>query len=705
MPDFNNLDRREFLKLAAGAGAATVVIATGLGGYAYAAGSYGSGLGTGTLPEQVHLTWGADSSTEMTVSWVSPNPQVTPQLTLTPSGGSPVVYSGPQVTFRPYTDALSQETVYCYHVPLTGLSPGGAYAYTVEDAGGSSAATFSSSFTMAQAGRFAFAFTSFGDLATPGTNSDAEGSGINNTQGTITAQYTLADGSTVNSTTYSESQWNAYQAVSEVESLAPLFHLMNGDLAYADKEAVPTSTTAAPSGYVYQPAPEVWRDFGLNTQRSAANRPWMPAIGNHEAELGNGPNGYAAFNSRYLVPNNGSSSFNGNYYSFTVGSVLFISLDANDVCYQGAGGYNVSLGTQTIGSTTYPAYAAMYNRQYTGALGAVGSYSTYPGTRAPGNNVQTQWLANTLANARTPGGPIDWIVVVMHQCACSSTTDNGCDLGIREAWLPLFFRYGVDLVLNGHDHDYERTWPVNGFSPVSQGTSNWTGGYVWQDGNGTQANVPSTNGASLNTLTPTPSQTYAAGTTTFNTQQEGTVFMTIGGGGTNKPDNAYETNGTAQVTTFTQVRTGAKATGQTTTAGTKPTPDAIESQSWSAVTDTTDAYGVGYFSVNPGTTGGYTTLSITYFHTPTTYNTGTKKATAPTATNTPATGAYTSYDSFTLTRPRADSPDFDPIPGPALPELRDPALVLAATAAVAGGSLYLANRLRDRPTESIPTES
>jgi len=31
-----------------------------------------------------------------------------------------------------------------------------------------------------------------------------------------------------------------------------------------------------------------------------------------------------------------------------------------------------------------------------------------------------------------------WIVVQMHRCALSSSTDNGCDVGIRQARLPLF---------------------------------------------------------------------------------------------------------------------------------------------------------------------------------------------------------------------------------------------------------------------------
>jgi hypothetical protein len=70
----------------------------------------------------------------------------------------------------------------------------------------------------------------------------------------------------------------------------------------------------------------------------------------------------------------------------------------------------------------------------------------------------------TLAGRRDDS--VDWIIVQMHQCAASSSvTGNGSDLGIRQQWLPLFDRYEVDLVLNGHDHDYERSFPVRGADP------------------------------------------------------------------------------------------------------------------------------------------------------------------------------------------------------------------------------------------------
>jgi hypothetical protein len=105
-------------------------------------------------------------------------------------------------------------------------------------------------------------------------------------------------------------------AVMAVERFQPLFHLLNGDLSYADLN--PFSQ------------PEVWSDFANNVQISAANRPWMPCPANHEIEFYTGPQGIGSYLSRFLLPDNGTS-FPGRWYSFRVGSVFFISLDGNDV--------------------------------------------------------------------------------------------------------------------------------------------------------------------------------------------------------------------------------------------------------------------------------------------------------------------------------------------------------------------------------------
>ena len=85
--------------------------------------------------------------------------------------------------------------------------------------------------------------------------------------------------------------------------------------------------------------PQVWRDFGNNNQASAARRAWMPCPGNHEIEFGNGPQGLTSYLTRYTLPDNGVPGFRGRWYSFRVGSALFVSLDADDVVYQDAGAF------------------------------------------------------------------------------------------------------------------------------------------------------------------------------------------------------------------------------------------------------------------------------------------------------------------------------------------------------------------------------
>jgi len=75
---------------------------------------------------------------------------------------------------------------------------------------------------------------------------------------------------------------------------------------------------------------------------------------------------------------------------------------------------------------------------------------------------QKAFLESTLEAARA-SNDIDWIVVVMHQVAISTAIPfNGCELGVRQEWLPLFDKYGVDLVVTGHEHHYERSFALRG---------------------------------------------------------------------------------------------------------------------------------------------------------------------------------------------------------------------------------------------------
>jgi len=75
---------------------------------------------------------------------------------------------------------------------------------------------------------------------------------------------------------------------------------------------------------------------------------------------------------------------------------------------------------------------------------------------------------------------IDWIVVTNYGPFYSSPSKHPAKNDIRNIYHPLFDKYGVDLVLQGHNHNYQRTYPVT-FNPSKQSnpvvTNQFTTGY------------------------------------------------------------------------------------------------------------------------------------------------------------------------------------------------------------------------------------
>lgn len=56
-----------------------------------------------------------------------------------------------------------------------------------------------------------------------------------------------------------------------------------------------------------------------------------------------------------------------------------------------------------------------------------------------------------------------WKMFMHHQPMFSASTRHGSNETLQAAWLPIVDQYGIDLVLNGHEHNYELTKPlVNG---------------------------------------------------------------------------------------------------------------------------------------------------------------------------------------------------------------------------------------------------
>ena len=215
--------------------------------------------------------------------------------------------------------------------------------------------------------------------------------------------------------------------------------------------------------------------------------------GNHELELGNGAHGLASYLTRYTLPSNGVDGLDGRWYAFRVGTALFVCLSGDDVAYQDGGGFDAGPGPLAPAPATgHPPLAAGTSRYVRGYSGGA----------------QTRWLESALAAARGDAS-IDWIVVQLHQCACSSAPGgNGSDLGVRREWLPLFDRYEVDLVLSGHDHGYERSFPVRGCD--------------------TDAGQDALTGLAADTRRPHPVTTVDSGV--FDTSH-GTVHLVLGCGG------------------------------------------------------------------------------------------------------------------------------------------------------------------------------
>lgn len=55
-----------------------------------------------------------------------------------------------------------------------------------------------------------------------------------------------------------------------------------------------------------------------------------------------------------------------------------------------------------------------------------------------------------------------WKMLMNHQAFWSSATAHGSNLTLQQQWGPLVDKYKLDLVLNGHDHEYEISKPISG---------------------------------------------------------------------------------------------------------------------------------------------------------------------------------------------------------------------------------------------------
>ncbi|MFC5137501.1 metallophosphoesterase [Actinomycetospora rhizophila] len=211
--------------------------------------------------------------------------------------------------------------------------------------------------------------------------------------------------------------------VDRVAAQRPAFHLLAGDICYADPSGhgLPERSDGGSGFDSFDPT--VWTTYFGLIERSAASTPWMFATGNHDMEALYDDNrargashGYGGHAARLDLPGNGPAGC-PSVYAFRYGTVGVVSVDANDL------------------STEIPTNAG------------------YSGGR------QTAWLRDTLTALRADPG-VDWVVLFFHHCAFATSRAHASDAGVRAAVAPLCDEFAVDLVLQGHNHQYERTDPI-----------------------------------------------------------------------------------------------------------------------------------------------------------------------------------------------------------------------------------------------------
>lgn len=238
---------------------------------------------------------------------------------------------------------------------------------------------------------------------------------------------------------------NAAATAARIAAVDPAFHVHAGDLCYAN------STGSGGENQTYDAG--AWdRWMTQNLVVGSKGIPWMPTVGNHEMEPGLGPQGYDGFLGRFVLPRNGVPGALNTWF-FRYGNVAVVGLDGNDASYEIA-----------------------HNQSWLGAR-------------------QDTWLRQTLASLRKDP-QVDFIVVAFHNCMYCSNAVHGSDGGVRSRWEALFDQFSVDLVVNGHNHSYERTHPIKAGTvsttvpkggqvrPATQGTT-----YITAGGGG-QASYP-----------------------------------------------------------------------------------------------------------------------------------------------------------------------------------------------------------------------
>jgi hypothetical protein len=171
----------------------------------------------------------------------------------------------------------------------------------------------------------------------------------------------------------------------------------SGDVAYGSTEGIGAGDYSTFDAWVF----DIYRAW-------LPAKPFFPSIGNHDDEFDNA----RAYRDVFVLPANGASAAYPDhaerYYSYDYGPVHFVVLDT-ELAFQD------------------------------------------PARRA----AQLAWLDADLASTSQP-----WRIAYFHRPPFNAGFRHGPSLDVRDAFVPVFERHGVQLVISGHEHGYQRSVPI-----------------------------------------------------------------------------------------------------------------------------------------------------------------------------------------------------------------------------------------------------
>ncbi|KAJ5584663.1 Metallo-dependent phosphatase-like protein [Penicillium hispanicum] len=390
------------------------------------------------LPMQLRLAYAGD--TGMMVSWNTYSQLLRPAVRYgrKPNLLDRVATSDVSVTYQ-------TSTTYNNHVPLHGLAPDTTYYYLPQFSNITEPYSFKTSRSAGDQSPYSVAVAIDLGLMGPDGLTTRVGKGAGNP---------LKSGDN-----------NTLQSL-QAQGANTDFLWHPGDIAYADywlKEEIQgflPNTTIANGSKVYE---SLLKQYYDEMSVITAKKPYMVGPGNHEANCDNGgttdkvhnisytvsicmpgQTNFTGYRNHFRMPSAQSGGVGNFWYSFDNGMVHYIQFDTETDLGHGF------VGPDEVGGS---------EEEDSGAFSNI-------------RDAQLNWLEKDLSSVNRSKTP--WVIAAGHRpwyISKQNVSSSVCE-DCRKAFEPLLIKYGVDLVLSGHAHVYERNAPISVFNVDPNGLNN-----------------------------------------------------------------------------------------------------------------------------------------------------------------------------------------------------------------------------------------